>query len=271
MKSLLCRAAITTAVLSFFAKPALCQTTVLYDGASNVTPSDVSWGWSFAGAGSVTPPGGSGFTGLSTTANDAFQAGYARNTPTALFASLGWNLRFDMQVTAEDHSNPTGDKNADGLSDRGGVSVIALGADHLGVELTFWNNEVWTQEQSPLFVHDTVLDRAFMNTTTTGTGSAGLIRYDLLVNGSSYRLYVNGSSTAAMTGTLKNYTGGPAIYNTPNFLFFGDDTTSARGSFNLSRVAITSAPEPSFWSMLLTSVIGLGGLLAYRRKSARTN
>lgn len=265
MNSLLCRAAIAITLTLGIILPAHCQTITLYDGASNVAPTDPSWAWTFAGIGTVTPPGGSGFTQLSTAAADALQAGFSKTTPTNLLASFGWRLRFDLQVNSEDHSNPAGDKNSDGLSDRGGISLIALGADHLGVELTFWPNEVWTQEQSPLFVHDTVNDRAFLNTTAAGTGSAGLIRYDLVVSGSGYNLFVNGSNSSSLTGTLKNYTAGPAIYSLPNFLFIGDDTTSARGAFSLSRVELASVPEPSVWTMLISG-ISLGGVIAYRRR-----
>ena len=242
------------------------QTTVLYDGTSNVTPSDVAWGWTYAGVGTVTPPGGSGYTQLSTTGLDAFQAGFSRLAPSNLYASLGWRLRFDLQITTEDHSNAGGDKNSDGLSDRSGVSFIALGADHLGVELGFWNNEVWAQQQTPLFIHDTVNERAFLNTTASGTGAAGLIQYDLVVNSSSYQLFVDGSPTASLSGLLKNYTSGPAIYSQPNFLFVGDDTTSARGAFKLSRVELTAVPEASAWVLGLAFSLVL--IVIPRKKSS---
>ena len=263
---MLCRALIALLFAATLSPTARSQTTVLYDGSSNVTPSDPSWGWIYAGIGTVTPPGGSGYTQLTTMTSDAFQAGFSKTAPANLYASLGWRVRFDLQLTAEDHSNSAGDKNADGLSDRSGVSLIALGADHLGVELGFWNNEIWTQQQSPIFIHDTVNERAFLNTTASGSGSAGLIRYDLVVNGPSYYLYVNGSSLPSLTGQLKNYTAGPVIYNQPNFLFIGDDTTSARGAFSLSRVELTAVPESSTVAFIIASGIAL--IVSFRRRRA---
>jgi hypothetical protein len=250
------------ALLLVSAVPVLSQTTTLYDGTSNVTPDSSPWGWTFAGIGTVTPPGGTGATKLDTTANDLFQAGYATIAPGGLYRTLGYNVRFDIKVVSENHSNPSADKNADSLADRSGVSVIVLGNDKKGVELAFWQTNVWTQ--SDTFLHSLSEDATF-NTTAAGTGIAGLISYNLVVGGNSYSLFANGGVSPILTGSLHDYSASPNPYQTPNFLFVGDDTTSARGSFQFSRFDVTSAPEPGSLAFLATGFLGTA-VFAFRKK-----
>ncbi|MEL6209666.1 MAG: hypothetical protein AAFR44_05675, partial [Pseudomonadota bacterium] len=67
------------------------------------------------------------------------------------------------------------------------------------------------------------------------------VQYSLAVQGNSYTLSANG--TAILTGTLQDYTAGntngaPNPYTTSNFIFLGDNTTSARGEFRLNQIAL---------------------------------
>jgi hypothetical protein len=253
---------LAAALLLVSSVPLAAQTTTLYDGTSNVTPDSSPWGWTFAGIGTVTPPGGTGATKLDTTAADAFQAGYAMISPTGLYRTLGYNVRFDIKVVAENHSNPSADKNADSLADRSGVSVIVLGNDKKGVELAFWQTNVWTQ--SDTFLHSVSEDAAF-NTTAAGSGVGGLIQYSLVVGGSAYSLFANGGTTPILSGLLHDYSASPNPYQTPNFLFLGDDTTSSRGSFQFSRFDVTSAPEPGSLGFLIAGFMGTT-IYAFRNK-----
>lgn len=245
------------------------QSFTLYNGASGVTPDDATWGWTYlsTGGSAAKTPGG-GLTTLDSTASDGISAGFStitssRSTPFVLNNALGYTVGFDIQVNSEDHSNPLADKNADGLADRAGISLIVLGSDHKGVELAFWQDEIWAQQDSPVFTHSSVSERV----QSAGLTSL-LTHYNLTVQGNSYSLS-NGGGTLLLTGTLKDYlgNGGPAFpYAGSNFLFVGDDTTSARGSVGIAGVTVSLAtPEPGVWALLSSGLLG-SGLLWKRRK-----
>ncbi len=237
------------AYLALFAAPVVvappragADTTVLYDGASGKLPSNAVWGWMLAnfGGGAITAPGTTGAVTLNSTASNSIRLGYSRVAPVALDRTAGYTLRFDLLVVSENHS--ASDKNGDGLGDRAGISVIVVGNDGLGIELSFWGGEIWPQSQTPLFRHVATAERAFFNTKLPGTGAAGTVRYQLSVSGSVYALYANGSATPILTGPLRSYaafSGFPDPYEIPNFLWIGDNTSSARGKFKLARVELT--------------------------------
>lgn len=253
------------------ASGSFAQTFTLYNGASGVTPDDASWGWSYASTGgSAGKTASGGVTNLDSTVSDGISAGFStvtstRSTPFALNNANGYTVGFDLQVNTEDHSNASADKNGDGLADRAGVSLIVLGNDHKGVELAFWQNEIWAQQDSPVFTH---------STTTERNQSAGLTslltHYNLTIQGNSYSL-ANGSGTVLLTGTLKDYlgNGGPSLpYGVSNFLFVGDDTTSARGSASIGSVTVSlGTPEPSTWALLSSGLLGSG--LLWRRRTRK--
>lgn len=238
--------------------PVAASASVLYDGSSGVLPDHASWGWSYGATGGSTSVGG-GFATLDTTANDLFSAGWGRTTPFALDAATGFTVRFDVRVDLESHSSAEADKNGDGLADRAGFSILVLGSDAQGVELAFWQNEVWAQQDSPLFLHSQTDERAFLDTTS-------LTRYDLTMAGNAFQLKANG--VAVMNGTRKDYsafTGFPDPYETPNFLFFGDNTTSASGRTSIAWVEAAPVPEPA-----TCGTLALGALaLRLRRRQPR--
>jgi hypothetical protein len=197
---------------------------VLYDPAAGTLPS--AQGWSFlALPGPATPVLVAGTTRLDTTATNPVHAGFSRVAPLALERAGGFTLRFTLQVEAEVHAN----------TNRAGVSVIMLAADKRGLELAFWTNRVWAQADLPLF---TQAEGAAFDTTAA-------VEYDLRFAGDGYTL--NAGGVTVLTGPLRDYTaftGFPDVYETPNFLFLGDDTGSARGSLRLGRVELVTAVVP---------------------------
>jgi len=230
--------------------PTLAGATVLYDGASGELPDHASWGWSYGATGGSATAGG-GFATLDTTASDLFSAGWGRTAPFSLDPSTGFTVRFDVRVEAETHNAAGADKNGDGLSDRAGFSVLVLGSDAQGVELGFWQDEVWAQQDDPLFVHSPAAERAFLDTTV-------LTRYDLTMLGGAYELKANGVSV--MSGTRKDYAafaGFPDPYETPDFLFFGDNTTSASGRTSVAWVEVAPVPEPATCAVLALGIWAL--------------
>lgn len=207
------------------------QQTALYDGARGTTPD--RQGMAF-----ITRPlvgalaaqaYADGATTLDTTPAQAEQAGYFGRQVPALDRAAGFSLVFRLQVLEEQHTSV--DHNGDGLADRAGLSVIVLGDDLRGIELGFWADEVWAQDDGvgggQLFTH---AEGAALDT--------GRIRsYELRVEGDAYTLLADGD--ALLTGPLRDYTafGGPINpYKTPNLVFLGDD--SANGS---ARVRLVSA------------------------------
>ena len=222
--------------------PVLAQT-VLYDAAGGQKVSQFG-GWI------VNPLSSESFVASTTLfdttlPDNSVKGGFSRfDQPLSRVA--GFSLGFTMKLDSETH---------DGLNgpDRSGVSVIAITSDLMGIELGFWSDRVWAQS-GPGF---TKAEEGLFNTT------AALTNYSLQVAGTNYQLLANG--TPVVSGLLRNYSSFGAPYNLPNFLFFGDDTTSARGSFRTSRVTLGGvAPEPSTIGLLV-----LGGLLMVRRHNLR--
>ena len=164
-------------------------------------------------------------------------ASLVKNTFPVLNRSQGFNLSFRLRINAESHS---GDVNGDGLIDRAGYSVTLLGSDRQGIELGFWNNEIWAQQDGTrLFCHSPT-ERALQATTPW-------VAYDLLVVGDKY--YLSANSSVILQGTTKNYGAFNHVlaglpydpYEQANFLFLGDNTSSAGSSSDLASLAINTA------------------------------
>ncbi len=203
------------------------QTTTLYDGAGGKTLDQSASTWVYVQRPrlpSVTGKFSEGGTMLDTTANASLKAGYSCFAPFALDTVKGFTVRFNLKVIAEAHGERIS---------RSGCSVIVLGSDGKGVELAFWTNEVWTQTDT--FDHGTGAEAHSFDTTKQSAA------YTLRVAGGKYDLSVNGATL--LHGDLHNYAlHGPAIpYKLANYLFIGDDTTSAAARFNIAHVDITSA------------------------------
>jgi hypothetical protein len=275
--------------------PFIGNTTVLYDGSTNLAPDQagaaIGGPWfayrdtSLLG-GTATVGVGNGGTLLTTDA--LVDAGYSNYrftqnsgvpitfTPTAinpttfpiLDRNAGYVLSFTAQLNAESRTN-TADKNHDGRDDRAGFSVIVLSSDRKGIELGFWTNRIWAQEdgtsqQNPSLEPDTAPASDYRTLFTqaeynSNVNTAALTRYDLVVQGNTYTLFGNGVSL--LTGRLRDYTafvpptvlaGGlvpvqaPDPYALPNFVFFGDNTSSAQAQVKINAIAIsTNAPLPA--------------------------
>jgi hypothetical protein len=194
---------------------------VLFDGAFGLPATQ---GWSFMAAGGSQSLVG-GAVQLDTSALNTYQAGYSISAPIALNHTNGFTLAFTAQVPAEAHAN----------NNRAGFSVILLSDDKHGIELGFWTNTIFAQSDSPLFTH--AEDTNFSTV-------AGFVNYALTLRATSYVLLANG--TPILTGPIRDYeafSGFPDPYSTPDFIFFGDDTTSAGGVLALKKVVLVPAPQ----------------------------
>ena len=206
------------------------KTLVLYDSASGAIPSAPLLGFTDFPPGTALPAYTEGATILDTTpAGRDTYAGWVSNgasTPSfpVLDRTAGFQVDFAVQVEAESHTN----------NNRAGFSIIILSADSRGIELAFWQNEIWVQSDETtggLFRHGEGV--AF--TTTTD-----LIDYQVMILGDTYTLTAN--TAPILTGPVRDYSafdGFPNPYGTPNFLFLGDDTTSAQARVRLGFLSIT--------------------------------
>lgn len=212
------------------------ETAVLYDGALGTPPGEQSFTY-FAFPAGPTQTISDGGVILDTTQPTSDSAGYTNRieeTPT-LDRGTGYTVTIRARLLTETHTSP----------DRAGFSLIVLSdnqggtAPVRGIELGFWQDEVWAQdddqEGGTLFTH---AEGAALTTT------AEVIQYDLRVLTETYTLLAGGE--VVLNGRLRNYenfTGPLDPYETPNFIFLGDNTSSAAARVQINYVAV-SYPAP---------------------------
>lgn len=206
------------------------RTLILYDAASGAIPSAQMMSFFDFPPGDIIQTYENGSTTLDTTksGNDTYAGWTSNAASTPGFPSLsraaGFQLDFILQVESESHTS----------NNRAGFSIIILSADARGIELAFWENAIWTQNDDAtggLFTHG---ESASFPTTS------GAINYQMIIIGETYTLTANG--TPILNGPLRDYSnfeGFPDPYQSPNFLFLGDDTTSAQARIRLSHLSVT--------------------------------
>lgn len=198
----------------------------LYNATSGQTPGNSGWTTFAPGASEFM---GVGYVDFSTIALNSLQGGYTRSVT---FGN-SFHLRVDVGIVDENHAT----------NDRAGFAIIALDSAAQGIELSFWEDEVWVQNVG--FTHG---EGVAFNTTS------GINQYDLFVGGGTYRLEING--VQRLSGATRDYSGFGAPYNIPNFLFLGDDTTSAAARIQLAFVS-ADVPEPATFSMAALALVAL--------------
>lgn len=249
LRSFFAAVAVYTLVMMSLAHAAEPTKTVLYDGARNTgTPN--SQGFLYQTL--PIPPAGAtqsfanGVTTLDTMPARGDMAGYVGRLTQVpqLDRTEGFKVRFTMQVVEEDHSNS--DNNGDGVGDRAGFSVIVLSSDRKGVELGFWMDEAWAQDNGDaLFTH---AEGASIDTT------AALATYDLTIQDATYTLSRAGAPV--LSGPLRDYSVFGPPYTTPDFIFMGDDTSSARARVNITFVSVVrTMPDAPTYTLFLPTLI----------------
>lgn len=207
-------------------------TTLLYDSSLGTTPSQQNFSYqainpqppfTVQASQSYSLP----VTVLDTASQLEDYAGYtvSQTVMPTLSRAAGFQLTFDLRVITETHNN----------NDRAGFSIILLGDDLFGVEMAFWEDEIWVQEgNSSLFTH---AEGVAYDTT------AALTNYELAIISDTYQLTADG--LLLLSGSLRQYTDWeppliilPDPYEQPNQLFLGDDSSSAGAEVWLGNVAI---------------------------------
>jgi hypothetical protein len=250
------RSALAILTLALGSVAANAATMVLYDGSLNTTPDQQKWNYQAMttppfGIPSATQSASGGVTTLDTTPATSDRAGYSSNPsdpnwPTLDRSGDGYTIRFKVRIQSETHSS----------NDRAGFSAIVLSSDKKGLELAFWGNEIWAQHDDP--------NQYFTHGEGVALDSNALIEYDLAMKGGTYWLLAGG--TIKLTGPVRDYTGytGPIDpYETPSFLFFGDDTSSAAARADIAKIEFLdyATPEPASLALLAA-----GGLALIRRR-----
>ncbi len=212
------------------------NTFVLYDGAIGDTPDAHNLNFTNLPLGGASQEFEDGVTTLdSTLEGETTYAGYLAYP--AILAEMpvldrlrGYQVDLTLLISREVHAR----------YNRAGFSLIVLGNDATGIELGFWENEIWAQHDDStgaLFTHG---EGVAFDTTT------GLTDYSVIVQGNTYTLTAEGE--AILSGPIRDYTAFSGLidpYETENFLFLGDDTTSAGSVIGLSYVAVTTDEPPA--------------------------
>jgi len=212
------------------------KTLILYDAAAGSIPAAPLMNFTDFPPGAASPTYANGVTVLdTTTSGNTTYAGWISNGSTTsgfpvLDRTTGFQLDFILRVENESHTN----------TNRAGFSIIILSDDSRGIELAFWDNEIWAQNDDTaggLFKH---------GEGTTFATAADLINYQIIVVNDTYTLTAN--TEPILTGPLRDYSkfeGFPDPYETPNFLFLGDNTTSAQARIQLRFVSVTGTERPT--------------------------
>lgn len=214
--------------------------TLLYDSSLGTTPNQQNFNYQ---AINIQPPFtvqasqsyNDPVTVLTTSNQLADYAGYtvSQTVMPMLNRAAGFQLNLDLRIITENHN---------GNNDRAGFSLILLSEDLYGIEMAFWEDEIWVQEgNGNLFSH---AEGVAYNPT------AVLTTYKLTVISNTYELVAN--DVPLLSGSLRQYTdwtppfGFPDPYEQPNQLFLGDDTSSAGAEVWLGDVSIVTDVAPDY-------------------------
>ena len=244
---------------------AFAATQVLYDAAQAPAPGGTGWltGVFVSGASQAESAEGNTVTSLVTNPPDlSGRGGYSNTIPLGglvnpafpvLNSANGVRFDFGFRLAQEDHSLN---------SNRAGFSVILLDSNRHGIELGFQSDRIFAQQDGAnLFT-------AGEFNTTDASRAGTLQAWSLTLTSGSYSLTQGGD--LILSGALRDYTTATGLaalaYQNANYLFVGDNTTSAGGVFTLNYLAITTpVPETPVFALLLAG-LGLVGAVVRRRR-----
>ncbi len=277
----------------------------LYDGSSGVTPNQYNspnpyLGFTtidrnnpFGTAGTQTVNTLNQSTILASSTSESFYSGYYNYQvsvnagdlvsggsfihPTTFinsaFPVLDRQTGYDILFTAKMDSQTNNGING---SLRAGFNLLVLSSDKMGIEIGFRNPNTKTDPFTPDIFSQ---DNGNFNVIGEINNNVGGIfdnftSYNLQVRGEQYSLFAGG--TLLLKGNLRNYSVaqgfGSAVYQTPNFLFFGDNTTSAGGTTQLQSIKVTAVPwDISGSATIFGSITGIGLGIGLKRLKSKKN
>lgn len=252
-------------------------TTTLYDGTTGVTPNLYTLNpyLNFTSLAGGSQLASSGATVLDTSTTNFSYAGYSNynnalnefinSSFPILDNNTGYTLSFTIATNSQTNISP----------DRAGFGVIVLGSNKKGIEIGFRNPNTITGIPDIFALNDdSTFTKGEQNSNLGGILNT-LNTYELTVAGNTYTLK-NGSNPPLLSGALRDYSPNATpgtltqVYDTANFLFLGDDTTSAGGKVEIQSITLTTnptaVPEPS---SLLGIGLAIGFGAAVKRKLAK--
>ena len=248
---------VAAAVISFDTAAAVSESLPLYDAASAVLPDASPWSWTYGSDSSgssrnMTPS--LPLAAVLDTRLSAGAAGYGKIVGAGLDSSTGFVIDFSLRVVEETHAN--GD-----LGTRSGFSIIVLDQAKKGVELSFWTNQVFAKIADYGFPHG---DGISVDAQTSARN------YRVTFLSGQYTLVTEGAPPLA--GVLSNYA--PFVqfpynvvpYGQANYIFFGDNTTSASALVELSSITLAPVPEPGEWALMAAGLVCIAGAVRRRRR-----
>lgn len=258
-------------VLAFWAAgvhSAGAATQVLYDAAQAPAPGGTGWlsGVFTGGASQAESAQGNTVTSLVTSPlNLGGRGGYSNTFALGGLVNAGFpvlnlangvRLDFGFRLVQEDHS---------GNPNRAGFSVILLDSNKHGIELGFQSDRIFAQQDGA-----NLFTAGEFNTADASRAST-LQAWSLTLASGGYTLAQGGD--VILAGALRDYTTATGLaalaYQNANYLFVGDNTTSAGGVFTINYLAITTpVPEPAVPAMLFAGLV-LVGALARRPRPRR--
>ncbi|NJK70121.1 MAG: tandem-95 repeat protein, partial [Microcoleus sp. SU_5_3] len=254
--------------------------TFLYNGLVGNTPSSQGWlDLTNLNAASPATTASEIFSGnganLNSNAAESIYAGYSSHTALGTLVnpsfplldrnagsvSVGFEISFNLQIISESRTNPN----------EAGFSIVVVTSDRKAIELGFQQLSATTGN---------IFARGDGITPNPGGQTNGLflpaenisyninrvINYTLSIQGDSYSLFgqVNDGSpmfdpNLELRGPLRDYSafaGSIDPYETPNFLFLGDNATEAKANINLTQVfwqnrsnpRVRFLPNPDYYS-----------------------
>lgn len=245
--------------------PLQAATIVLFNSAAGTGPDAQGW---LAGAALPGTSISSNTTGttVDTLLSNSLYAGYSNYTfvlgpgPTispgsfvnALFPNLdratGFTLHFVFQMNNQVNDGANG-------PDRAGFSITLLGSDKKGIEIGFRSSDIFSQSGPGFTVGE------LNNSAGIASLLSNMTTYQLTILGEVYTLSSGGNTL--LTGAVRDYTSAVGFasdgYRATNFLALGDNTTSARSSFTLQELSLTTdVPEPATFSLMAaTALLGV--------------
>lgn len=162
-----------------------------------------------------------GYTSVAVTITSVFPPSYITGTKFSpvLDANKGIELSFTSEILNETHTS----------MDRAGFSTLLLDKNARGIEIAFWEDQIWAQN-----ANFTQGESVSFDTTTA-------VSYTLQISGTQYTLTAD--STPILSGTTRVYLNdisNPAedVYDFANFIFLGDNTTSGAANFRLYGITL---------------------------------
>ncbi len=241
-------------ILSCIHLPSVAATRTLYDDSINNLLNEQ--GWRYVALGGTAEQSVVSGVGTQLLSDTPVYAGYVWTEPEALHRTSGYRMSFQLEILSESHSN----------SNRAGFSLIVLSSDIRGIELGFWTDEIWAQHDDnvpgELFTHGEGY--------TPGSTFSGEVSYQLDILGNGYSLRADNQQV--LSGVLRDYTSFTGLidpYETPNFIFLGDDTGSANAGVIIGQVTLetmTAMPLPAAVWLFGGALIGLLGIARRKKK-----